>query len=308
MEDLLHYGIGIAELLPFPEYAVIGQAWIVAPEHDFVLEPGAHVDLELRRKVLRRPARHLPVDVAFMQRHGRRLIHPRPPRMGHDDREIREVGCEIVYRSGMCVPDSRAHAAWPASAHSGRPHIDHHRSFQLVDYFEQRIVTPVVHRKVLHDGMEVKSNQAQLSDSSSRLPYRLLASRRLQRAPCLDDSRRIALPHCMHVVVAARWRGDGGLQIERYQDGVHARGGEIPDDLHLGLRGPRAIPVLAERFYVWPLAVYPFLRAGVTVQVDDPHSLYRSFRSLFTVHRSRASCESTLTPYRQPPTDSRAVG
>src|SRR4030095_7938949 len=83
----------------------------------------------------------------------------------------------------------------------------------------------------------------------------------------------MALPHPMHVFVAAGRRRDAGLQIERYEHGFHARAGEVPDDLILALRGPRAVPVFAERFYVGPLAVYPFLRAGIAVQIDDPHSL-----------------------------------
>src|SRR5574341_1810104 len=78
MEDLFHHLVLVAELAPFPEDTVVRHARVVAAEHDLVLQPAAHVDLEVAGEMLRRPARHLPVDVALVQRHRRRLVDPRP--------------------------------------------------------------------------------------------------------------------------------------------------------------------------------------------------------------------------------------
>ncbi len=72
--------VRVAELAPLLEDALVGHARIVAAEHDLVLQARAHVDLEVAGKVLRRPAGHLPVDVALVQRDRRRLVDPRPAR------------------------------------------------------------------------------------------------------------------------------------------------------------------------------------------------------------------------------------
>src|SRR4051812_14056669 len=85
VEDLLHYLVLIAELLPLPEDPFIRHARVVAAEHDLVLEAAADVDLEVAGKILRRPARHFPVDVALVQRDRGGLLDPRPARMRHDD-------------------------------------------------------------------------------------------------------------------------------------------------------------------------------------------------------------------------------
>src|SRR5581483_12280682 len=45
VKNLLHHGVGIAELAPFLQDARVRQAGVIAPEHDLVLEPCAHVDL-----------------------------------------------------------------------------------------------------------------------------------------------------------------------------------------------------------------------------------------------------------------------
>src|SRR5262245_65998478 len=83
VEDLLHHLVLVAELLPLREDARIGHARIVAAEHDLVLQPPAHVDLEVARKILRRPARHLPVDVALVLRHRGALVYPWPGWVPH---------------------------------------------------------------------------------------------------------------------------------------------------------------------------------------------------------------------------------
>src|SRR5205823_13483467 len=78
VEDLLHHFVLVAELPPLPQDPLVRHARIVAAEHDLVLQAAAHVDLEVAGKVFRRPAGHLPVDVALVQRHCGGLLDPRP--------------------------------------------------------------------------------------------------------------------------------------------------------------------------------------------------------------------------------------
>src|SRR5690349_2660905 len=155
VEDLLHHFVLVAELLPLAQDPLVRHARIVAAEHDLVLQPAAHVDLEVPREVFRRPARHLPVDVALVQRDGGGLVDPGPAGMRHDDLQLGEIGGQPVDRRRMRMPDDRAVPAGHAGAHAGGADVDHHRRAERGNLLEHRARARIVHREVLHDRMEV---------------------------------------------------------------------------------------------------------------------------------------------------------
>src|SRR5579884_618796 len=55
------------QAVPFPEKPIIRDTGIIAPEHHFVLQPSTHVANQRSRQIFRRPARHLPIHIAFVQ-------------------------------------------------------------------------------------------------------------------------------------------------------------------------------------------------------------------------------------------------
>ncbi|MGH3182526.1 MAG: hypothetical protein ACRDOE_11560, partial [Streptosporangiaceae bacterium] len=57
---------------------------------------------------------------------------------------------------------------------------------------------------------------------------------------------RLSIAHPRHVGVAAGRRPGQRLDVEGDQDGLHARGGDVGDDLLLGLGHPFLAPVSAE--------------------------------------------------------------
>src|SRR6266542_2356028 len=96
VEDLVHEVVRVAELTPLAEDALVGHAGVVAAEHHLVPQAAAHVAHDRLGEVFGRPARHLPVHVTLVQRNGDRLLDPGPARVSHYDRQLREVGCEVV--------------------------------------------------------------------------------------------------------------------------------------------------------------------------------------------------------------------
>src|SRR5882672_3522890 len=75
------------ELVPLLEQPLVRDARIVTAEHHLVLQPSAHVAHKRLRQISRRPARHLPIDIALVQRDRGGFFDPRVSRMRHDNGE-----------------------------------------------------------------------------------------------------------------------------------------------------------------------------------------------------------------------------
>src|SRR5206468_12819802 len=88
--DLLQDLGRVSLRLPVAEEAVVAEDGVVGAEHHPVLEPAPDLALEGVREVLRRPARHLHVDVGLVEGHGDHLVLPGPRGVAGDDREIGE--------------------------------------------------------------------------------------------------------------------------------------------------------------------------------------------------------------------------
>src|ERR1700732_3881667 len=108
----------------------------------------------------------------------------------------------------MSVPELRSHPARHAGAHSRRAHIDHHRHLQFVDNFEKRIETPVIHRKMPDDRMEVKSQHAEFPNGPLCLTEGLLTLEGVDSRPRLDDALRAGALHRGDEAVWAGGRGE----------------------------------------------------------------------------------------------------
>src|SRR3970040_2689476 len=80
-----------------------GERRPVRAEHDLVLDDGVDVLHELRRKILRRPARKVDVDIGFVPGNGEALRLPGPRWMGGDDLELRKIGGHLVYVNGLGI-------------------------------------------------------------------------------------------------------------------------------------------------------------------------------------------------------------
>ena len=105
------------------------------------------------------------------------------PGMRRDDREVREVGGELVDRRRMRVAQLRAHAAGHSGAHPGRADVDHHRHLERVDRLEQRVERAVVDREMAHDRVEVEAQHAEISDRVLGFANCIVALERIDRTP-----------------------------------------------------------------------------------------------------------------------------
>src|SRR6266446_7596489 len=75
--EFLAKRVGEAKLVPFLEQALVGDAWVIAAEHHLVLQAAAHIPDQGLRQISRRPARHLPKDIALVQRDRSCFFDPR---------------------------------------------------------------------------------------------------------------------------------------------------------------------------------------------------------------------------------------
>src|SRR3990172_524691 len=265
VKNLLHQLIGVAEFVPFLEYAVVRNARIVAAEHDLVLEPAFDIAFDSVGEIFWRPARQFPRDVALVQRHGKHLVRPGPAGMRGDDFEMGKSGGELIDGGGMRVANHGAQAALHARAHPRRADIDHHRDFKLVDGFPKRIEPAFVDGEMAHDRMEVKTEELQIFDRSFRVFNGALALQGIDRRPGLPDHAGMIVAHPGNVFIGARRRAGDRFDIEGYEHGLDARLFKIRDPLRFAFRCPGAVPVLRQRFDVGSLGFDPGLGVGITV-------------------------------------------
>ena len=94
-----------------------------------------------------------------MQSHRNHLIGPRPTRVRRNDIQIRKIGGELIDRRRVRVADHRAQTAGHAGAHARSADIDHHRHFERIDSFPQRIEPPLIDGEMAHDWMKVKTEK-----------------------------------------------------------------------------------------------------------------------------------------------------
>ena len=87
------------------------------------------------------------------------------------------------------MPHPRAHAARHPRTHAGGADVDHDGGSQRVDLLEQRVMTAVIDREVLHDRMEVKADEAEFAHGFLHLPHRDL-DMLLRQGPAAKSAER----------------------------------------------------------------------------------------------------------------------
>ena len=111
----------------------------------------------------------------------------------------------------------------------------------------------VIHRKVLHDGVKVKAYEAQFFNGLFRLANGHFTLGGFDSTPALNDALRMTLPHGMHILVGARWRGHRGFQIQRYQACINARSCEFSNHIFFTLGHPVSLPISGQGLWVGTL-------------------------------------------------------
>jgi hypothetical protein len=271
VEDRVHDLVGEAEVGPLPQDPLVRHARVVAAEHDLVAQPAADVGTQLRREVLRRPARHLPEHVALVQGHGGHDVDPRPAGVRGDDRQVGEGRGEPVDRDRVGVLDQRAHPAGHPGAHAGGADVDHHRHTEARDRLEQRAQRRVVDAEVPHDRVEVEPDDAVDLHGLLGVADRLLALERVDRAPRRDELVGVVVAQLRDVGVAARRRPGHRLDVEGDEHRLEPVGLQVRDDVGLLLGHPGLLPVRRQGLDVGALRGDPRRGAGVAVQIDLSH-------------------------------------
>src|SRR5258706_672414 len=175
----------------------------------------------------------------------------------------------------MRVARLGAHAARHSRPHAGHADIDHHRSAKRGDLLEKRIVPPVVDAEMLHDRMEVEAHHLQIADGVARFLDGALSLGRFDRTPSLNDAGMPVAQPC-NVIIGTGRRSDGVGKIERHETRLDAVCFQCGHRFAFRLGLPLALPIGGERIDIGALAIDPWLRAGIRVEVDLPHGHTRA--------------------------------
>src|SRR6187401_257532 len=104
----------------------------------------------------------------------------------------------------MRVANHRPQSARHAGAHPGRADVDHHRHFESVDGFPERIKSALVDGEMAHDRMKMKTEKFELLDRLSGVLDRALAFERIDRAPGLTNHGGMTVAHLRNILIGTR--------------------------------------------------------------------------------------------------------
>ena len=121
---------------------------------------------QLRREVLRRPAGQVDVDVRLVRGDGDLRVHPRHRGMGHHDRQLREVGGDVVEQHRVGVPQLDAVPARQPDADAGLAGVEQRGHTGLGDRVVDRVEAAVVGLEGLHAGVELEALDAVVATCS----------------------------------------------------------------------------------------------------------------------------------------------
>ena len=157
------------------EPAVRRDQRIVGAEQHLGLELRVRVLHQLRRKVFRRPARQVDVDVRLVQADGQRLVLPRPGRMRDDDRHVGKVGRDVVEMDRVRILQPQSAAARHAGADARMTAVKDRRQPMLRDHFVERIRDAVVREEALQRRMKLEAADHTIRDQAARFAHAHLA-------------------------------------------------------------------------------------------------------------------------------------
>ena len=149
---------------------------------------------QLRREVLRRPAGQVDVHVRLVRGDRDLRVHPRHRGVRHHDRQLGEVGGDVVEQHRVGVPQLDAVAARQPRADAGLAGVEQRGQAGIGDRGVDRVVGAVVGLEALQAGVELEALDAQLDLLVHTVHGRVAGQR-------VDGAERD-----QHVVVARRAR------------------------------------------------------------------------------------------------------
>src|ERR1700733_4802502 len=147
----------------------------VGTEKHLLLEKRVAVLDENLRKILRRPARQVDVDVRLVVGDGERLLLPREGRMRHDDRHVREIDCDVIEVHRVRIFEPHVVAGAHPGADTCLTGVEQRRLAGLLDRFVKRVGKAIVREETLHRRMKLEALNAELLDEPARLAGAQLA-------------------------------------------------------------------------------------------------------------------------------------
>src|SRR5215471_9838243 len=154
LEDLRSYLVLDRQLGEVGEPAIRGEQREVRPEQDLVLQQGVGVLDELRREVLRRPARQVDVDLRLVGGDTERLVLPGEGRMRQDDLHPGEADRHVVDVQRVGVLQADPAAAGHTGADAGLAGVEQRDRPEFLDRLVQAVRHPVVGVEPLDVRME----------------------------------------------------------------------------------------------------------------------------------------------------------
>src|SRR5208282_5230928 len=139
MKEFFEHVIGIADLHPFLDETLVGEAGIVAAEHHLVLEAPADVALDRLRNVFDAPSRHLPVHITLVKTDGGGLVDPRVAGVRHHDLQSWEIRGDLVDGKRVSVSKLETVTTRHLTTHAGHADIDANWHVEILNGVPQRI-------------------------------------------------------------------------------------------------------------------------------------------------------------------------
>src|ERR1700733_7539398 len=147
----------------------------VGTEKHLLLEKRVAVLDENLRKILRRPARQVDVDVRLVVGDSERLFLPREGRMGHDNRHVWEIDGDVVEVHRVRIFEPHVVAGAHPRADACLPGVEQRRLAALLDRFVKRVGKAIVREEPLHRRMKLEALNAKLLDEPARVARTQLA-------------------------------------------------------------------------------------------------------------------------------------
>ena len=98
-----------------------------------------------------------------MQSYRYLLLDPGPSGVGHDDSEVRKIGCHIVYtRNGSTIFQLEAAATRHSGTRYGEPCMEEDRNLQFSAFYLQRVKVSIVGEEALVYRVQLEPPQTQL--------------------------------------------------------------------------------------------------------------------------------------------------
>jgi hypothetical protein len=187
LEDLRTHCVVDRQTVEVAQPAFRGDQGEVAAEEDLVRQHAVDVLQQLRLEVLGRPAGQVDVDVRLVQGDGQALVLPGHRRVGHDDREVREVGGDVVEEHRVRVLQADPAAAPHPGADAGLTGVEDGRDAGLLDGRVERVEPHVVRVERLRRGVELEPLDPVLPHQPADRPEGDLVAPRVDAAERDED-------------------------------------------------------------------------------------------------------------------------